>query len=146
MPLFFEQLATIFDYLPETTTVMQLGDLEHAADNFWHDVNVRYENRRVDPLRPLLEPSALYQPINELFANLGNYARIRLSQAKLGTKAGNKNLTVSELPVIRIDHKQSEPYGAFINYVAAQKKHKGRILLSVESDGRRESLLGDIKT
>ena len=39
MPLFFEKLATIFDYLPDTTTVMQLGDLEHAADNFWHDVN-----------------------------------------------------------------------------------------------------------
>ncbi|MGY8877488.1 MAG: transcription-repair coupling factor, partial [Pseudoalteromonas sp.] len=130
MPLFFEKLATIFDYLPDTTTVMQLGDLEHAADNFWHDVNVRYENRRVDPLRPLLEPNALYQPIEELFSNLGNFARIRLSLAKLGTKAGNKNLSVSELPAIRIDHKQHEPYG---------------ILLSVESDGRRESLLSILK-
>ncbi|KDC55135.1 transcription-repair coupling factor [Pseudoalteromonas sp. S3431] len=145
MPLFFEKLATIFDYLPDTTTVMQLGDLEHAADNFWHDVNVRYENRRVDPLRPLLEPNALYQPIEELFSNLGNFARIRLSLAKLGTKAGNKNLSVSELPAIRIDHKQHEPYGAFINYVAEQKKKKGRILLSVESDGRRESLLSILK-
>ncbi|MEH6815535.1 MAG: transcription-repair coupling factor, partial [Pseudoalteromonas distincta] len=145
MPLFFEKLATIFDYLPETTTVMQLGDLEHAADNFWHDVNVRYENRRVDPLRPLLEPNALYQPIEELFSNLGNFARIRLSLAKLGTKAGNKNLSVSKLPAIRIDHKQHEPYGAFINYVAEQKKKKGRILLSVESDGRRESLLSILK-
>ncbi|MFM9701326.1 hypothetical protein, partial [Streptomyces europaeiscabiei] len=67
MPLFFEQLATIFEYLPDTTTVMQYGDLEHAADQFWHDVNVRYENRRVDPLRPLLEPTELYQPLNELF-------------------------------------------------------------------------------
>ena len=91
MPLFFEGLATIFDYLPDSTTVMQLGDLEHAADNFWHDVNVRYENRRVDPLRPLLPPDELYQPINELFSNLGNYGRIRLSQAKLGTKAGGNS-------------------------------------------------------
>ncbi|WP_350595710.1 hypothetical protein, partial [Pseudoalteromonas sp. 45-MNA-CIBAN-0466] len=88
-----------------STTVMELGDLEHAADNFWHDVNVRYENRRVDPLRPLLPPDELYQPINELFSNLGNYGRIRLSQAKLGTKAGNKNLAVNELPNVRIDHK-----------------------------------------
>ena len=145
MPLFFEQLATIFDYLPDNATVMQLGDLEDAAEHFWHDINVRYENRRVDPLRPLLEPVALYQPINELFENLGNFARIRLSQAKLATKAGNKNLVTSELPAIRIDHKLHEPYQAFINYVAAQKKQKGRILLSVESDGRRESLLAILK-
>jgi transcription-repair coupling factor (superfamily II helicase) len=145
MPLFFEKLATIFDYLPNTTTVMQLGDLEHAADAFWHDVNVRYENRKVDPLRPLLAPSELYQPINELFSNLGEFSRIRLSQAKLPTKAGNKNLNVSELPAVRIDHKQHEPYGAFINYVAEQKKKKSRILLSVESDGRRESLLSVLK-
>ncbi|MCQ8877031.1 transcription-repair coupling factor [Pseudoalteromonas shioyasakiensis] len=145
MPLFFQQLATIFDYLPETTTVMQYGDLEHAADKFWHDVNVRYENRRVDPLRPLLEPSELYQPLNELFSNLGNFARIRLSQAKLPTKAGNKNLATGDLPAVRIDHKQHEPYQAFIEYVAAQKKQKGRVLISVESDGRRESLLALLK-
>ncbi|MBQ4832237.1 transcription-repair coupling factor [Pseudoalteromonas sp. MMG010] len=145
MPLFFDQLANIFDYLPPSTTVMQLGDLEHAADNFWHDVNVRYENRRVDPLRPLLAPNELYQPINELFGNLANFSRIRLSQAKLATKAGNKNLAVSELPPIRIDHKQHEPYGDFIKYVSEIKKKKSRIVLSVESDGRRESLLNVIK-
>ena len=145
MPLFFEQLATIFEYLPDTTTVMQYGDLEHAADQFWHDVNVRYENRRVDPLRPLLEPTELYQPLNELFSNLGNFARIRLSQAKLPTKAGNKNLAIGELPAVRIDHKQHEPYQAFIEYTAAQKKQKGRVLISVESDGRRESLLALLK-
>jgi len=145
MPLFFDGLATIFDYLPESTTVMQLGDLGHAADNFWHDVNVRYENRRVDPLRPLLPPDELYQPINELFSDLGNYGRIRLSQAKLGTKAGNKNLAVNELPNVRIDHKQHEPYNAFISYVAEQKKKKGRVVISVESDGRRESLLSILK-
>lgn len=145
MPLFFEQLATIFEYLPDTTTVMQYGDLEHGADQFWHDVNVRYENRRVDPLRPLLEPTELYQPLNELFSNLGNFARIRLSQAKLPTKAGNKNLAIGELPAVRIDHKQHEPYQAFIEYIAAQKKQKGRVLISVESDGRRESLLALLK-
>ena len=110
-----------------------------------YDVNVRYENRRVDPLRPLLPPDELYQPINELFSNLGNYGRIRLSQAKLGTKAGNKNLAVNELPNVRIDHKQHQPYDAFINYVAEQKKKKGRVVISVESDGRRESLLSILK-
>ena len=46
---------------------------------------------------------------------------------------------------MRIDHKQQAPYQAFIDYVAAQKKQKGRVLISVESDGRRESLLALLK-
>ncbi|WP_370316585.1 transcription-repair coupling factor [Pseudoalteromonas sp.] len=145
MPLFFDELATIFDYLPSNTTFMHFGDIEHAADQFWHDVNVRYENRRVDPLRPLLEPVKLYQSVNELFGEFGKYARIRLSQAKLGTKAGHTNLASKELPNVRIDHKLHEPYQGLINYVTSEKKQKGRVLLSVESDGRRESLLTLLK-
>ncbi|EWH06953.1 transcription-repair coupling factor [Pseudoalteromonas lipolytica SCSIO 04301] len=145
MPLFFDQLATIFDYLPNNTTFMHFGDIEHAAEQFWHDVNVRYENRRVDPLRPLLEPIKLYQSVNELFGEFAHYARIRLSQAKLGTKAGHTNLASNDLPNVRIDHKLHEPYQGLIDYVASEKKQKGRVLLSVESDGRRESLLTLLK-
>ena len=41
--------------------------------------------------------------------------------------------------------KQISDYDAFINYVAEQKKKKGRVVISVESDGRRESLLSILK-
>ncbi|CAM4164846.1 transcription-repair coupling factor [Pseudoalteromonas byunsanensis] len=145
LPLFYEQLATIFDYLPDNTTIMHLGDIEHAAQSFWHDVEKRYENRRVDPLRPLLEPAKLYQPIEELYSHFNRYGRIRLSQAKLGTKAGHTNLSASELFDIRIDHKLAEPYSKILTYIAEQKKQKARVIFSVESDGRRESLLTLLK-
>ncbi|CAH9060764.1 Transcription-repair-coupling factor [Pseudoalteromonas sp. CIP111854] len=145
LPLFYEQLATIFDYLPDNATFMHLGDIEHSANIFWQDVEKRYENRRVDPLRPLLKPVKLYQPIDELFSNFNRYARIKLSQAKLGTKAGHTNLAANELTDIRIDHKQSQPYSAVLDYIAAQKKQQSRVIFSVESDGRRESLITLLK-
>ncbi|MBE0368292.1 transcription-repair coupling factor [Pseudoalteromonas aurantia] len=145
LPLFYDQLATIFDYLPENATIVHLGDIEHAADEFWLDVYKRYENRKVDPLRPLLEPAMLYQPVEELFKNFNSHPRIRLSEAKLGTKAGHTNLSAKPIKDVRIDHKQTDPYAQLLKFVTAQKKQKSRIVFSVETDGRRESLLTLLK-
>ncbi|MFC3031298.1 transcription-repair coupling factor [Pseudoalteromonas fenneropenaei] len=144
-PLFFEQTATVFDYLPDNTTFFHLGDVEHAAQQFWLDVNKRYENRRVDPLRPLLAPASLYLPVEQLFAELARFARIRLSAAALGTRAGHVNLDAELLSEVRIDHKQADPYAALLKFVSEQKGQQGKVLFSVESDGRRESLLTLLK-
>ncbi|MFC0117347.1 transcription-repair coupling factor [Pseudoalteromonas xiamenensis] len=144
-PLFFESTATIFDYLPDDATFMHLGDVEHAANSFWVDVNKRYENRRVDPLRPLLAPNELYLPVDSLFEQFGHYPRIRLSLAPLGTRAGHTNLDCALIPELKIDHKLTDPYKALLNFIALQKKQGGRVLFSVESDGRRESLLTLLK-
>lgn len=145
LPLFYENLASIFDYLPENATIMHLGDIEHAAEEFWLDVYKRYENRKVDPLRPLLEPAKLYQPVEELFKNFNRYPRIRLSEAKLGTKAGHTNLSAKPITDVRIDHKHADPYGNIVKFIADKKQQKSRIVFSVETDGRRESLLTLLK-
>ena len=146
LPLFFESLSTIFDYLPEDAAIMHLADIEHAAKSFWEDVEKRYENRRVDPLRPLLSPEKLYLPVESLYQQFKQFARVNLSQANLPTKAGNTNLDAALIDGIRIDHKKAEPYDTILKFVSEQKKQKARILFSVESDGRRESLLTLLKT
>ncbi|OUL56978.1 transcription-repair coupling factor [Pseudoalteromonas ulvae] len=145
LPLFFDKLATLFDYLPDDAVMMTLGDIEHSAKSFWQDVEKRYENRKVDPLRPLLAPVALYQPIEELFANIGRFSRIALSQATLGTKAGHHNLNAALIEDIRVDHHAKAPFAAISDYLVKQKKAKNRVLFCVESEGRRESLLSLFK-
>ncbi|AOT08361.1 transcription-repair coupling factor [Pseudoalteromonas luteoviolacea] len=145
LPLFYDKLATIFDYLPNDAIFMHLGDIEHAASDFWSDVSKRYENRRVDPLRPLLEPKELYLNVESLFEAFSHYPRIRLSQASLGTKAGHSNVNAALIDDVRIDHKQADPYSAIVSYITEQKQQKGKVLFSVESDGRRESLLTLLK-
>ncbi len=145
LPLFFEKMASIFDYLPDNTIMMTLGDIEYSANEFWQDVTHRYENRNVDPLRPLLKPSSLYQPIEELFSNFRKFSRINLSIGKLGTKSGHFNLATSELPDIRINHQLKTPFEKIEQYLKQQKNNKGRVLFSTESEGRRESLLTLLK-
>lgn len=63
----------------------------------------------------------------------------------LGTKAGNSNVAAELIDDVRIEHKQANPYQKILDYIAAEKKQKSRVLFSVESEGRRESLLTLLK-
>jgi len=72
LPLFFDETSTLFDYLPEDTQVFSLPGIEQAAEQFWKDVRNRYEDRRVDPERPLLPPAELF--LNHRGQRVGEYS------------------------------------------------------------------------
>jgi transcription-repair coupling factor (superfamily II helicase) len=59
-PLFFEQTETLFDYIADDSQLITVGDIESAIDTFLTDVDYRYDQRKVDPLRPLLPPEELW--------------------------------------------------------------------------------------
>ncbi len=145
LPLFFDDTATLFDYLPSDNVIFTLGDIEHSCRETWQDIEKRFENRKVDPLRPLLEPSKLYLNVENLFSALNGSPRVALSQAMLGTKAGNSNIALDAVPDIRVNHQLKQPFEHVLNYISALKSDNTRILFSVESDGRRESLLTLLK-
>ncbi|MFM7000985.1 MAG: transcription-repair coupling factor, partial [Limnohabitans sp.] len=62
LPLFFEETATVFDYLgagqADAATVVLHGDLEPAFQRFWQDTRDRYRLVQGDPERPVLPPDA----------------------------------------------------------------------------------------
>jgi len=60
LPLFFEQTATLFDYLGERALPVLCEGAGDAADQFWAQTRERYEQRRHDIERPLLPPDELY--------------------------------------------------------------------------------------
>ncbi|MCB1757744.1 MAG: transcription-repair coupling factor, partial [Gammaproteobacteria bacterium] len=69
-PLFFEHMATLFDYLPEQCHFLQLEGSRPAMENFWQSVQDRYEERRHDIERPILPPPDLYNPPEQTLAEL----------------------------------------------------------------------------
>lgn len=88
-PLFFEQTETLFDYLPDESQIIIIGDLEPAIDRFLADVNERYEQRKVDPLRPLLPPGELWLQKITCLPDSNNFhqyncikPQLRISQAE----------------------------------------------------------------
>ncbi|HSC82842.1 MAG TPA: transcription-repair coupling factor [Pseudomonas sp.] len=138
LPLFFEESATLFDYLPQDTQVFSLPGIEKAAEQFWTDARNRYEERKVDPERPLLPPVDLFLPVEDCFARLKNWPRVVADQADIETGIGRERFEARALPDLAIQAKASEPLAALRRFI---EEYPGRVLFCAESAGRREVLL-----
>ncbi|WP_439862277.1 transcription-repair coupling factor [Pseudomonas sp. MBLB4136] len=138
LPLFFEETATLFDYLPADTQVFSLPGVEKAAEHFWSDARSRYEERRVDPERPLLPPADIFLPVEDCFARLKNWPRVVISQEDIEPGVGRQRFNAQPLPDLAIEAKANEPLAALRRFI---ETHPGRILFCAESAGRREVLL-----
>ncbi len=138
LPLFFEESATLFDYLPQDTQVFSLPGIEKAAEQFWQDARNRYEDRRVDPERPILPPADIFLPVEDCFARLKSWPRVVVDQGDIETGVGRERFSARALPDLAIQAKASEPLAALRRFI---EEYPGRVLFSAESAGRREVLL-----
>jgi len=137
LPLFFEQLSTIFDYIDnENLLVVHRGNLAQPIDSFWHDLNERYEQYRYDLERPIVAPLSLFLNADELNASLKQFPAVSL-QTKAEDKLDRSTpLPYSFCPKVTIDHKLAEPLGALQSNLEAFAK----TLICGESSGRQEVL------
>lgn len=140
LPLFAEQTASLFSFLPPECIALSFGDIEHSANQFWHELKRRYHDRAIDTLRPILPPQELYLQTDELFSELNKFSRIKLSRATLPAKAGQENAPVSMLPELNIQHQLKQPLNLLSDFLLSLKQQNGRAIFFVESEGRRESL------
>ncbi len=130
-PLFFNEMATLFDYLPADTLSIRLPGLPEALMQFWSDVQTRYESLRHDRRKPILSPERLFLRTEELFSKLKPLASVDYEQVK------KANPRIQALPEIAFDARSSEPAQALKAFVEGPS----RILFVAESAGRREALL-----
>lgn len=133
LPLFFEanSLTALDQYLPPDTLIIQLGDLAEAGRHYWHEIEQRYQQRSVDPTRPLLAPSRLFWRVEEFFQKLKSFRRIQQN-------SGSNAIATSSLPPVAIDHQQDDPLIALKTFL---HDYQAPVLLTAESPGRVQSLL-----
>ncbi|QJR14416.1 transcription-repair coupling factor [Usitatibacter palustris] len=129
LPLFFSGTETIFDYVPKDTRFVIHGELAGSAESFWKDLKSRYELLRGDRDRPLLEPRDLYLPVEDLFIALKEFERKDYSPEISGARA---------LPRLEVDRRSVEPLKRLREFLS---KYSGRVLISAEGAGRRETLM-----
>lgn len=137
-PLFFAEMATLFDYLPEQTLFVDMENNQTQGERFYQDAKQRYEQRKVDPMRPLLSPEKLWLNVDEVNRRLKSYPRITFKAEKVRSSVRQKNLPVAVLPEVTIQSQQKEPLGQLRQFI---EHFKGNVLFSVETEGRRETLL-----
>jgi transcription-repair coupling factor (superfamily II helicase) len=135
LPLFFEETATVFDYLGEGAMVVLHGDLEPAFQRFWQDTKDRYRLVKDAPDRPALPPESLFLDAEQFYAHANGYAQLAL-RAGIHDVADNAQFqTLGEMAVVR---GADDPLLKLKSHI---RNTPHRVLLLAESDGRRESLL-----
>ena len=129
LPLFFDETATLFDYLPETVSFVSHGALDAAGQRFWADASARHRLLAGDRDRPLLPPAELFLPTDAFFARAKAYARLDVAQTGDGP--------ARPVPPVAVDRREAHPVArlaAFLN------DFNGTTIIVAPSAGRRETL------
>ena len=137
LPLFFEETATVFDYLGPDATVVLHGDLESAFQRFWTDTKERFRLLQGDPERPALPPESLFLGTEQFFAKANTYAQLAIKKAA-DAETGSPYVELEALPVLSVERGNEDP---LLRLKSHARNTQQRLLVLAESDGRRESLL-----
>jgi len=138
LPLFFDEVATLFDYLPGKARFFLAEGWREAASAFREQVEQRYEARRHDPERPLLAPDRLYMASDELAATVGERAPVGLCRDEQPDGDGVWNLPAAPPPSLPMQTRASRPLAALADFLV---EFDGRVLLAAESPGRHDQLV-----
>ena len=136
LPLFFENTATLFDYLSTDSIFVIDEGARTAGDSFWEEIGARFESLKYDPQRPLLPPQELYirvEEASELWNKCSKYEIVSDDSSKKYAI----DLQCQAMPNIEANRRSSTP-------LARLQEHMGsnhcRTLFVAETEGRREFL------
>jgi len=148
LPLFFEDTATVFDYLGDAATVVLHGDLEPAFAHFWQDTRERYRLVQGDPEHPVLPPDALFLSAEQFYARVNQHAQLALRPTQAHSSTGADPLAPGDglsayaefetLPPMTVVRGAEDPLARLKSHI---RNTQQRVLVLAESDGRRASLL-----
>ena len=140
LPLFFDETATLFDYLPSQAICVTDGDLESAIGRFWDDTKSRYQFLKSDAERPVLPPDDLFLPTEQLFEHIKGFARLALTAPSESTTAADKQaLAYQVAPNVGVNRRADDPLQK-LRECLAQRAPYQRVALCADSHGRRETI------
>ncbi|QUX95413.1 transcription-repair coupling factor [Marinomonas sp. CT5] len=135
LPLFFEQTASVFDYLPDNTLIIRSDNFNEQFASIQLDFRSRHESLSYNIERPILKPDEICLREDEIFAKLNHYTNIIFSSA-------GEHLNYQAPKNVKIDSKAAQPLEKLQTFLADTTT---RVLIVAESAGRREALLELLK-
>jgi len=138
LPLFFEQLDSLFDYMPADSLLVIRHGAPGALEAAWQDMQERFALRRNDPERPPLDPSEIALPPEELEQGWQRFPAVHAKSFELSPADTGVNFASQRPPELHIDHRAENPAAGLLDFI---ERFDGRVLIAAESPGRREVLL-----
>ncbi len=138
LPLFFDQTASIFEYLgagsEQPAALVLHGEVDEALKRFWSDTRERHRFLQHDRDRPILPPEDLFLKAEDFFTLASAHATLSLR----GRASADDAAWAQGLPDLGVDRGAPEPLKKLQIHVGTTKH---RVLIVAETQGRRESLL-----
>ncbi len=151
LPLFFDGMATLFDYLPADSELILHGDIEAQLQAFHADARQRFEFIGHDAARPALRPDELFLNVEQFFIGTHRFERLTIpatSPQAAGIQPGSdaegrarRNATA--VPDVAINRRLTDPVNALrllLDTPAPVPGVREKRLILAESLGRRETL------
>ena len=133
LPLFYNGLESLFDYLPQDLLVFT-GDIEATLRRYWESAANRYENLRYDIQKPILPPGEILESPDEIFSRLKAYPRVDIRGDNFDAKE-DQTFSFSRLPDLTVNERGSNPFLKLKTFLETRDR---KILIVAESNGRRE--------
>ena len=141
LPLFFENTATLFDYLPVNAVVVLPENAAEALLAATRAIEERHEEHRYDIEHPVLAPAEVFLDPQQWLALARERPHAELvvaSDASDTPDVLQSAVATGDAPDLRLDLRHRNSIDAF---AAALRASESRVLLAAESPGRRELLL-----
>jgi len=136
LPLFYDETSFLFDYLEQRPRLLlQAGFFEAAKDNMQRTTE-RWEQRRHDIERPVLDPWELNFTPEYLEERLQNCDITYLPDAELAPRTGGA-FSTQPAPDVHIHERGKEAAAELLSFL---DRFSGRVLFAADTPGRRELL------
>ncbi len=137
LPLFFEDTHTFFDYMNHLETIFLLESIETSAQQYWKDIEERYEQRRYDTTRPLFSPHALFLSYADIASAMKPLTQIQIYSHPCTEKSGHFNFNISPVPKGLINYQVQDPLLRLAQFSKSCLEDEGRLLFCAETAGRQ---------
>ncbi len=135
LPLFFESLSSVFDFLPQANALfVTQPKSDEVVSSFWNDLHERYEQHRYDVNRPILPPAELFLDFDALMRQQKLFPLVQFAQSNAGNNANSTSLGMQKCPNVSVEYREANPLSQFLTS-SDQYQHT---LVCAESAGRQE--------
>ncbi len=131
LPLFFEETATLFQYLPEDANIALIGEVEASIKRFWVETRSRYRFLNADNERPVLPPEKLFLDDEDFFSLAKFHGRLVIQ------RDDEPSVLSSPIPDVAVNRRMDDPLAHLRAYL---DKPGRRVMICAESSGRRETM------
>lgn len=138
LPFFHQQLTHFFSYLPEGTTFIHCTESLSVMQTWQKQIQARFEDRKHDTERPLIEPEKLYLTATETNQLFNQHNNIYFN-SKGGSDQHQKVHAKTTLPKQYTEAVNAKPLDEWLSTFTE------RILICADSLGRQDAILRKLK-